>query len=83
MYHMRKATVRDLRYRFREVEDLLREGEEIQITKRKRVIARLMPVKAAVPLRRPDFLARLSKIYRVKRMKVSGAELVAQERGRE
>lgn len=80
---MRKATVRDLRYRFREVEDLLREGEEIQITRRKRVIARLMPAKPAVPSRRPDFLARLSKIYRGKRMKVSGAELVAQERGRE
>ena len=80
---MRKATVRDLRYRFREVEDLLREGEEIQITKRKRVIARLVPAKPAVPSQRPDFLARLSKIYRGKRMKVSGAELVAQERGRE
>jgi antitoxin (DNA-binding transcriptional repressor) of toxin-antitoxin stability system len=80
---MRKATVRDLRYRFREVEDLLREGEEIQITKRKRVIARLVPDKPAVPTRRPDFLARLNKIYRGKRMKVSGTELVAQERGRE
>ncbi len=50
MYHMRKATVRDLRYRFREVENLLREGEEIQITKRKRVIARLMPVQPGRPL---------------------------------
>ena len=62
MYHMRKATVRDLRYRFREVENHLREGEEIQITKRKRVIARLVPAKPAVPSRRPDFLARLKKI---------------------
>ncbi len=43
MHHMKKATVRDLRYRFREVENLLREGEEIEITKRKRVIARLLP----------------------------------------
>jgi antitoxin (DNA-binding transcriptional repressor) of toxin-antitoxin stability system len=83
MHHMRKATVRDLRYRFREVEDLLREGEEIQITKRKRVIARLIPARIAAPTRGPDFLARLAKIYRGKRMKVSGAELVAQERGSE
>ena len=82
MYHMKKATVRDLRYRFREVEDLLREGEEIQITKRKRVIARLAPAKPAAPARRPDFLARLHKIYRGKHMKVSGAELLAQERSR-
>src|SRR5271165_1176515 len=83
MHHMRKATVRDLRYRFREVESLLREGEEIQITKRKRVIARLVPAKAAVPSRRPDFMARLKKLYRGKLLKVSGAELVSRDRERE
>jgi antitoxin (DNA-binding transcriptional repressor) of toxin-antitoxin stability system len=79
---MKKASVRDLRYRFTEVEELLREGEEIQITKRKRVIARLVPAKSPVPLRRPDFLARLRGIYRGKKMKVTGAELVLSERGR-
>ena len=79
---MRKITVRDLRYRFSEVEDLLREGQEIQITKRKRVIARLVPSTPVVPSRRPDFLARLQKIYRGKRLKVTGTELVARERGR-
>ncbi len=79
---MKKATVRDLRYRFSEVEDLLREGEEIQITKRKRIIARLVPAKPTVPSQRPDFLARLKKIYRGKPLKVTGAELVSRERGR-
>ena len=82
MHHMRKATVRDLRYRFPAVEDLLRDGEEIQITKRKRVIARLVPAQAAAPARRPDFLARLKKIYRGKPMKITGAELVTRDRGR-
>jgi hypothetical protein len=37
MYHMKKASIRDLRYRFCVVENLLRDGHEIQITKRKRV----------------------------------------------
>ena len=82
MYHMRKASVRDLRYRFREVENLLREGEEIQITKRKRVIARLVPSKRAIPSRRPNFLARLRKIYGAKPLKVTGAELLSRERDR-
>ncbi len=82
MHHMRKASVRDLRYRFREVEELLREGEEIQITKRKRAIARLVPIQRAIPSQRPDFLARLKKMYRGKRLKVTGAELVSRERGR-
>jgi hypothetical protein len=33
-------------------------------------------------IRRPDFLARLIKIYGGKRLKVSGAELMARERNR-
>lgn len=82
LHHMRKATIRDLRYRFSAVEDLLRDGEEIHITKRKRVIARLLPAKATAPSHRPDFLGRLKKIYRGKPLKVSGAELVSLERGR-
>jgi len=40
---MRKASVRDLRYRFSAVEDLLSEGQEVHITRRKRTIARLLP----------------------------------------
>ena len=82
MHHMKKATVRDLRYRFREVENLLREGEEIQITKRRRVIAKLMPCPPAPPPRRPDFLDRLQTVYGNTPLKVSGAELIARERGR-
>jgi len=82
MHHMIKATVRDLRYHFREVENLLNDGEEIYITKRKRVIARLLPPKVAVPSQRPDFLARLKQIYDGRRTKVSGAELISRERER-
>ncbi len=79
---MRKANVRDLRYRFPEVEALLREGEEIQITKRRRVIAWMVPVKATLPVRRPDFLGRLKKLYGNKALKVAGADLLARERER-
>lgn len=81
MCHMRRATVRDLRYQFAEVERLLREGQEIEITKRNRVIARLIPVKRSEPAR-PDVMARLKKIYGDKVLKVSGAELLAKERDR-
>ena len=81
MYHM-KATVRDLRYRFSKIEDLLDEGREIEITKRKRVIARLVPPSPPVRSKRPDFLGRLKKIYGDKVLAVSGAELLAQERDR-
>ena len=83
MYHMKTATVRDMRYRFPEIEARLRQGEEIQITKRKRVIARLVPVTHPPPRRRaPDFMAMLKEIYGNKVLKVKGAELVAEQRGR-
>lgn len=79
MYHMAKASVRDLRYKFHEVEDLLRQGEEVQITKRKRVIARLVPERDKKTPQLPDFLARLRKIYG-KPLKMTGAELIAKDR---
>jgi antitoxin (DNA-binding transcriptional repressor) of toxin-antitoxin stability system len=79
MYHMTKASVRDLRYRFHEVEDLLRQGQEIQITKRRRVIARLVPERDEKALEIPDFLARLKKIYG-KPLKVTGAEIISKDR---
>jgi antitoxin (DNA-binding transcriptional repressor) of toxin-antitoxin stability system len=79
---MRKASVRDLRYRFAVVEELLRDGQELQVTKRGKMIARLLPVNPAAPARRPNFLARLKKIYRGKPLQVTGAELLSRERDR-
>jgi antitoxin (DNA-binding transcriptional repressor) of toxin-antitoxin stability system len=81
MHHMKQASVRDLRYRFSEVERLLVRGEKIEITKRKQIIAHLLPARSTVG-RRPDFLARLRSIYGDKILEVSGAQLLAQERDR-
>lgn len=80
MYHMKTMSVRDLRYRFPQVEAHLRDGEAIAITKRKRVIARLVPERS-VSRKSPDFGVMLKTMYGTKKMKVSGAELVAQQRG--
>jgi antitoxin (DNA-binding transcriptional repressor) of toxin-antitoxin stability system len=79
---MKKATVRDLRYRFSHLEALLQEGEEIAITKRKRVIARLIPAQPQPSSKRPDFLARLKRIYGRKTLRASGVELLRRERNR-
>jgi len=82
MYHMRKASVRDLRYGFKKIERLLHQGEEVQITKRRRVIARLVPENARAAAQMPDFLERLRSIYGDTTLVVSGAELIAQDRDR-
>lgn len=82
MYHMKQASVRDLRYDFRKIERLLHQGEEIQITKRRKVIARLVPEnnQSRPPL--PDFRARLRAIYGDKVLAVSGADIVSLDRDR-
>jgi len=81
MYQMKTATVRDLRYRFPEVEARLREGAEIQVTKSKQVIARRVPVRPQRPRRYPDFLAIQKEIFGNRVLKVSGAEVVPWARG--
>jgi antitoxin (DNA-binding transcriptional repressor) of toxin-antitoxin stability system len=82
MYHMRKASVRDLRYEFKKIERLLHQGEEVQITKRRRVIARLVPATEEHPARIPDFLLRMRAIYGEKPLVTSGADLIAEDRKR-
>jgi antitoxin (DNA-binding transcriptional repressor) of toxin-antitoxin stability system len=81
MYHMKSVSVRDLRYDFKKVERLLEEGDEIQITKRRSVIARIVPEpRRPAPL--PDFLGRLRAIYGDTVPPVSGAEVVSWDRDR-
>lgn len=82
MYHMKNASLRDLRYAFPRIERLLRQGEVVQITKRRRVIARLVPEMPGSQASAPDFLQRLRAIYGDKSLPVSGAELIAEDRGR-
>ena len=61
---MKTATVRDLRYDFPKVEAWLAGGEEIAITKRGKPFARLVrEVAPAMPLKHPDYRARLKRIW--------------------
>jgi antitoxin (DNA-binding transcriptional repressor) of toxin-antitoxin stability system len=83
MHHMKRASVRDLRYHFPEIERLLREGQELEVTKRSRVIAHRVPARGPSARRRPDFLARLKAIYGDRTLKVSTAELLREERNRD
>lgn len=78
---MKSATVRDLRYHFSEIEARLQKGEEIEIRKRRRVIARLLPVRPK-PDAYPDFAARIREIFGDKMVEQTGAELVAEDRDR-
>ena len=76
---MKTVSVRDLRYDFPKVEEMLRSGEEIRITKRRRVIARLTPE----PMDRPplpDFLGQMREIFGDRVLKVTGAQIISEDR---
>ena len=62
---MKKVTVRDLRYNFQKVECLLEEGEELEITKRGRPIAHVVPCRQQVEkkIKLPDFAARRNALF--------------------
>lgn len=81
MYHiMKKATVRDLRYRFPEIEAQLNKGEEIQLYKRQKVIGRLLPVRPKQDAY-PDFSALSRRIFGKKKTRKTGTDLLSEERG--
>jgi antitoxin (DNA-binding transcriptional repressor) of toxin-antitoxin stability system len=80
---MKTVSVRDLRYDFPKVEELLRSGEEIRITKRRRVIARLTPEPAQGAAGRPplpDFLGRMRANFGDCILDVTGAEIISADR---
>jgi antitoxin (DNA-binding transcriptional repressor) of toxin-antitoxin stability system len=79
MYDMKTASIRDLRHGFKKIERLLHQGEEIQITKHGRVIARLIPDSTEATKQPTDFMARLRTIYGNKVLAVTGAELLSSD----
>jgi antitoxin (DNA-binding transcriptional repressor) of toxin-antitoxin stability system len=76
---MKRATVRDLRYRFREIEARLSKGEEIELYKRNKLIGRLIPIQPK-PGAYPDFAAIARKIFGKKKTRITGTQIVSEQR---
>jgi prevent-host-death family protein len=55
MYHMKTATVRDLRNNFARVSAWISSGQEVEITKRGEVMARLVPVTSVKRKKKHDW----------------------------
>jgi antitoxin (DNA-binding transcriptional repressor) of toxin-antitoxin stability system len=61
---MKTATVADLRNNFRRISALIEGGESVDITRRGRVVARLVPpVSPKRKLVKPDFMAQLKEVW--------------------
>jgi antitoxin (DNA-binding transcriptional repressor) of toxin-antitoxin stability system len=78
---MKTASVRELRQNFGSLLTWIEEGQEIQITMRRRVVARLVPdrTKSGVNVRMPDFAARLKKIHGNKVISAENVQAILDE----
>jgi prevent-host-death family protein len=65
---MRTATVRDVQHHLAEVLAWVEQGEEVQITRRSKPVARLIPEvsAASTPVALPDFAGRARRIWGVR-----------------
>jgi len=68
MFHMKTASVRELRQDFRHILAWIEAGEEVAITMRRQAVARLIPWprKKAARRKMPDVGARLRKVFGAK-----------------
>lgn len=63
---MKTATIRQIRHDFTTVLNWVEEGEQVEVSKRGKIVALITapPVtKAVLQKKRPDFAARLKRIY--------------------
>jgi len=63
---MKTTTVRQLRHDFGTILNWVEEGEEVSVSKRGKIVALISPPRRPNPQRRkkrPDFAARLKRIY--------------------
>ena len=68
MFHMKTASVRDLRQDFARILAWIEAGEEVAITMRRQAVAKLIPWPQAKAAKRqmPDIAARLKKVFGAK-----------------
>ena len=83
---MKSATVRQIRNAFPSVLRMIRNGETVEITSRRKVVATLAPPtvkKRSHPVRPwADLDARLAELQQQPMLPVSGADMLAQDRDR-
>ena len=60
---MKTASVREVQHDLRRVLAWIAEGESVQVTRNRRVVARLVPPAARATPGLPDFMARLERTF--------------------
>jgi prevent-host-death family protein len=64
MSNMKKATIREVQHNLSKVLELVEDGEEVQVTRRNRIVAKIVPANhGAQKPKWPDFAARAEAIW--------------------
>ena len=81
MIHMKTTTVRELRTNFPKVERWITEGEQVEITKRRKVVATLVPPvrRARRPRTLPDFAQRVRSTFGKRRLTAKQSAALREE----
>ena len=81
MTHMKTATVRQIQHNLSEVLRWLEDGQEVEITRRNRVIARIVPaIGQSRPLTWPDFVERSARVWGKRLRGKSVSRLIIEDR---
>ena len=78
---MRTTTIRELKHATSTVLSWVAAGETVEVSRRRKPVAMLVPLKRRSSIVRPDYLARLQAIYGPVRLPSTATELVADARG--
>lgn len=78
---MKTTTMRELKHHTAALVARVEAGEEIELTKRGRPVARLSPTRARGKPRMPDFAGRLVEIYGDTVLTTTATELLSEARG--
>ena len=78
----RSVSVRELQQNLKRVMARVERGEVVEVTRRRRPVARLAPVKPRVPVREwPDLEARTRGVFGDRTVTPGGSEVVIEDRG--
>jgi prevent-host-death family protein len=81
MYDMKAVPVRELQREIRAILDRVEHGESLEITRRGRPVARLIPAKGVRAEAWPDLAARARKVLGSRRVSPSPSQQIATDRG--
>ena len=78
---MKTTTIRELKHATSTVLGWVAAGETVEVQRRKQPVAVLSPPKRTTRIVKPDFAARLRKVYGSAVLPVTGTALIAESRG--